>query len=351
MHRLTAPLSLALLATTAVTARADDDGGEPTPTVIREYGTAVPATGATAKPAAPVKSPKAAPPIGKKAAPEAKVDVVVHEGEELVELERSTDGRDDRREWPREAFASTSPEPEIAFERRTEPEPRPPLPELESSALGRWQRHGELGVSGAWIARPFAAARGETPIRYRPAIGVGLHVQWDIRPWMLVKPYFVWGAHDVELRYGALSTTSPNSIRQDTVFQSLQASTFAFGGKVLPTLNLTTRARIWLVAGVGYGRASFRGLTLTEPGGKPLTVPDRDGSFIEFPFGFGGSFEILPRRAAIVYEATGAPLVAQSGSAYDVAKVVDGDGRLRELGPFGAFEASFVQTLGLSLIL
>ncbi|MBM4375925.1 MAG: hypothetical protein FJ095_12630 [Deltaproteobacteria bacterium] len=350
MRRFLAPLTLALLAAAASSARAQDEGDDASaPTLIREHGTAAPADGRAARTSAPVRSSKATPPGAKKLAPEPKLDVVVHEGEELVEVERAAVRAYGRSELPSEA--ATSPEPEIAFERRTQPEPRPPLPELEPSELGRWQRHGELGVSGAWIARPFAAARGETPMSYRPAIGVGIHVQWDIRSWVVVKPYFVWGAHDVELRYGALATTSPNSIRSDTVFQPVQATTFAFGGKLLPTLNLSPRARAWLVAGVGYGRASFRGVTLTEPGSKPLTVPDREGSFIEFPFGFGGSFEILPRRAAIVYEATGAPLVGQSGSAYDVAKVVDGDGRLRELGAFGAFEASFVQTLGLSLIL
>lgn len=348
MRCSTTLLSLAVIASAATSAHAQEADDNDAPTVIREHGTAPPSgSPARAKAAAP--APKGGP-VKKPA--DTRLEVKVHEGQAPDETDvDDTEPSGRRSDEPLGTAPNAAPEPEIDFASRTAAEPRTALPELEPSALGEWQRHGEIGASVAWLARPFAAALGARPMTYSPAVGVGLHVQWDIRRWLLVKPYFLFAAHDVELRYGALSTASPSSIRSDTVFGAVQAKTFSFGAKVLPTANLTPRVRVWALAGVGYGRAGFHGLSFTEPGGKPVIAPDRDGVFVEFPIGVGGSFELLKGRAALVYEATVAPAIGHSGSAYEATSIVDNDGRLRELGAFGAFEASFVQTLGLSFLL
>jgi hypothetical protein len=71
----------------------------------------------------------------------------------------------------------------------------------------------------------------------------------------------------------------------------------------------------------------------------------------EFPFGRGASVDGIPRWLAIGDEASAAPVTGQSGDAHEVLQALDPAGNVRHLGAFGAVEASFVPTLGLSLIL
>lgn len=344
-----------LLASAPARAQAPSDKGnvEGAPTLIREHGTGSPGATAGANSASSA-APTAAP--AKKAEQSAESTLIVEVREEEApedadepDASSGTESASQGEDGPPPGSAMGGPSIDTAdVPLRYQREPL--LDEPWDGGVS-WQRHGEVGAALAWLSRPFANARGAVPMSYRPTVGVGLHLQWELRPWLHMRPYFLWGAHTVDLQPGALSTSTPNSIRTDSLFEAITASTFSFGAKVAPTWNLSPRVRLWLVAGVGYGRATFRGVTLTEPGGTPFTVPDRDGAFIEFPVGLGGAYEILPGRAAFTVEVTGAPAVAQTGSAYEPSKVVDPDGKLRELGAFGAIQASFAQTLGLSIYL
>lgn len=234
---------------------------------------------------------------------------------------------------------------------RKESPARPPLPEVPLAGRLPWQRHGDIGVGLAWVSRPFAQALGETRTRYQPAIGAAAHLQWDVASWLHVRPYFLWSAHAVDVRPGALATGGSRSIRADATLEPIRATTFAFGMKIAPQWQPTARLRTWIVAGVGYGRLGIASTSGTESDGTTFNLPERTGVFVEFPMGLGGSFEIWPGRAAITFEATGAPLMGHSGSAHETMSFVDGSGKQREAGAFGAIEASFVQSLGLSLLL
>jgi hypothetical protein len=350
---------------------ADGDGDdEDAPMRIEDHGSAAAGDGAAAKgaPSAPPKTGPAAPklpptqPSAARVAPPATLMTIhVHDAEPSAEGPPSP-------EQPRRAQPMPETDPDasapqldpgaLALSEQELAMPRSPLADVELEGSLPWQRHGEIGASLAWVSRPFVRSAGATGLfgnarqtHYRPAVGLSLHMQWEVRPWLQVRPYFLMSTHEVDVPFGALSTTSPKSIRPDTVFQPIQARTFAFGGKVIPTWNLTSRVRAWLVAGCGYGRFGFNGVTLNEPGQKPVEVADREGVFVEFPLGLGGAYEILPGRAAFVFEATGAPVVGTSGTAHEAFQVVDEGGRLREIGAFGAVTSSFVQTFGLSILL
>jgi hypothetical protein len=229
--------------------------------------------------------------------------------------------------------------------------PRPPLPEAEMPQELPWQRHGEVGVDFAWVSRPFARGLVDSPIRYRKFPALGIHLRWAPRQWLHVQPYFLWGQQPIAIPPGELSTSSPDSISPDTTFDEVKASSFVFGAKLAPTWNISSRWRAWLSAGVGYGRIGFRGMVATEPDGRRLEIPYRDGVFVELPVGIGVSFDVLPRWLAIRYEASGAPVVGQSGLAHEPLRIVDSDGKTREIGAFGAIQASFVHALGVALIM
>jgi hypothetical protein len=130
----------------------------------------------------------------------------------------------------------------------------------------------------------------------------------------------------------------------------ISAETFSFGAKLAPTLPISERLRIWLAVGVGWGRFNFDSMTVMQ-GAEEFTVRERKGVFVEFPLGLGISFDVIERWMAIGYEAVAAPVVGQSGDAYEPSQTVDANGIIQNVGPLGAPEVSFVQTLGVSLIL
>ena len=80
-------------------------------------------------------------------------------------------------------------------------------------------------------------------------------------------------------------------------------------------------------------------------------IRERSSVFVEFPFSLGISFDVIERWLAVEYEATAAPVTGQSGSAHEPFQTTDANGKTLDVGKFDAIEASFVQTLGLSLIL
>jgi len=234
---------------------------------------------------------------------------------------------------------------------RAEEEPRPPLPEVDPPPPPRWDRSIEVGGDAAFVIRPFANGVVAGPVRYEAAIGWGVHLHWELLDWLRLHPYFIDAHHDLAIPTGALATTSPNSVSRASTVAESTATSFVFGAKLAPTLELSRYARGWLSAGVGWGRFSFPTMTITEPSGAVFDVGERAGVFVEFPLGVGLSYEVWPDWLTIEYEATAAPIVGQSGTAHEPAQAVDAAGQLRDVGPIGAIEASFVQTLGLSLLL
>ncbi|MBI4702809.1 MAG: hypothetical protein HY744_16945 [Deltaproteobacteria bacterium] len=267
----------------------------------------------------------------------------------------------------------------LAGEPEAEPAPSPPAPGPEpgeghdpplydvdvdpvgeraelppGAALGeapRWERHLELGGEVVWVSRPFVQGEAATAVRYDPFVGFGLHLRWELLRFLRFHPYLVDVHHDVRVPSGALATAAPGSVRPDATVSPSSASTYVFGARIEPTLWLSDRARAWVGAGVGWGRFEFPAVTVTEPGGAPFEVRSRSAVFVEFPISVGVAFDVVPRWLAVEYEIYGAPVVGQSGDALDPFQAVDAAGTMRELGPLGAIEASFVHALGLALIL
>jgi hypothetical protein len=230
--------------------------------------------------------------------------------------------------------------------------PRPPLaPPIELPEPPAWKRHIELGGDAAYVIRPFANGLEDSAIAYQPAIGFGVHLHWDLLEFLQLRIYFLDAHHDLTIPQGALATGSSNSISASASLSDMTVESIAFGVRLAPTLQLGRHARGWISAGIGWGRFTFPSMTVQEKTGMEFLVRGRAGSFAEFPFGLGVSYEVWPRWLALEYEATAAPVVGQSGDAFEPFQAIDDSGNARDVGPFGAIEASFVQTLGLSLIL
>ena len=238
-----------------------------------------------------------------------------------------------------------------SLSRWEEEHPRPDLPDVELGQKPPWERHGELGVDFAFVSRPFSKGLIDSHTHFKPFPQLGFHLHWAIWRWLHVHPYFIWGQHPIDIPAGALATSSPSSISTGATIEAPKVQSFVFGAKLAPTWQINSRWRTWVSVGIGYGRFGFKGMTATEPGGKPFALPDRDGVFVEVPIGIGASVDIVKRWLAISYEASGAPVFGQSGAAHEATQAVGADNKTRDVGGFGAIQASFVQTIGLAIIL
>lgn len=230
-------------------------------------------------------------------------------------------------------------------------EARPPLPDVDGPEAPPWERRLEIGAHFAMVERPFAdAAVPGTGIGYKPAPGFGVQLRWNIVSWLRLHAYFHDAHHAIDLPPGGLLSAAADSIPADAAVDPGKAQTFSFGVALAPTWNITDRFRGWVSAGIGWGLFDFTGVTVTLPGSEAVVAPPRSGAFLEFPLGLGVAFDVIERWLVVDVQALAAPATSQSGDAHRDGEI-QADGDQLSVGPFPAAEVSFVQTIGLSLIL
>jgi hypothetical protein len=259
----------------------------------------------------------------------------------FIALSRYASAADESGEAPKPPESSPSP-------KTKEPPPRPPPLQVERppyDAFPRWERHIEVGGDIVHIYRP-ASLDGEsapTGVRYVPAIGYGVHGRFDVVKYLRFTGYVLVADHTVALPEGALGLDADLTMEP--------VSTFVLGARLAPTWPWSERGRTWLSVGVGWGRLEFGRMEIKEAAGAPFEARERSSSFVEIPLGIGVSYEIIPRWLAIDFEVLGAFVLGQEGTSIKSAQAIDSFGRIRSVGGLPLVDASFVQTLGLSLIL
>ena len=225
---------------------------------------------------------------------------------------------------------------------------RTPLPPGRDAKELPWKRHLEIGGDFAFVQRAASQDDAGNPsgIRYAPAFGFGVHARWELFKYLRFTAYFLDASHEVDMPAGVgyLGQAPTSSYEIDKVH------TFSLGARLSPTLPLTDRARAWLTFGVGWGRLEFGEMEISE-GGRVITVDDRADAFVEFPMGVGASFDLIPRWLSVEVEITGALVADQPGDALGNVQGHDNEGHLHDIGGFPVVDGTFVQTVGLSLVL
>ncbi|WP_437673467.1 hypothetical protein [Sorangium sp. So ce131] len=230
--------------------------------------------------------------------------------------------------------------------------PRPPLPPAPPRTRLPWGRHIEVGGDLALVSRLVATDAGGEPtrVRFRPAVGVGAHARWEIMRFLRFSAFFVHAEHELALAPGALGL--PGRLTGDPgEGEAPSVRTIALGGRLAPTWPLSERARSWLSIGIGYDRLDFGRMTVLDPGKGTFTVRERGASFVEVPLGIGMSFDLIRNWLTIELESSGAFLLGRGGDATRLGQAIDGQGQRRSVGPLPRPQASFIHTLGLSLVL
>jgi hypothetical protein len=242
------------------------------------------------------------------------------------------------------AFVLLLPTPSRADETPAEEPARParpaPPPPLEPTKLPD-SRHVDIGAAVALVQR---VADGQTTVgavRYPAGVGVGLSARVDVWRYLRANLYVVRASTTMDFAPGALGL--PGDPGDVTI------TNYSFGLRLSPTLPLGPRARVWATFGAGWGRLEAGRFDVLH-GGKTYQVRERAFSFVEFPTGLGFSVDIVKNWLAFEFEATGAFHAAERGTARENGQAIV-DGRRTTVLPFPEIAVTFVETIGLALIL
>lgn len=246
------------------------------------------------------------------------------------------------------AAAETPEAPVLAPQPPKEPLPpieeaRPPLPPAPEPQPVPWEHHLEIGA-GLAIAEAPVSVDGDnkpTPLRFRPAAGFHVDLSWQVHRFFRFSGYVVERDHSI--------TWGPGALGLEGAIDGPKAHMYTFGVRFSPTLPLGSRGRLWITAGAGWGRIEYGRFTVMPPNSGALTLRERAESLFEVPLGIGGSFEIIPRWLSVHVELTGSFVPSQIGDALEHGQFIDEAGMKRDLAPMPKLDASFVQTIGLSL--
>lgn len=245
-----------------------------------------------------------------------------------------------RADEPAAPPAPPAPPPEERDDKPARPPPLDPPPPRSAP----WERLLDVGGSFALATRPSTSDVKGRPsaVRYQPATGFGLHVRWPLHTHLTIEGYYLDFHMPVMIPRGALGIA-------DTV-TSPPVETYVFGVRLSPSMRLGPITG-WLTAGAGWGRFEFQRMTAHTPGGLTYVLRERGASFVELPVGFGASWEVVARWLSIDLVGTAAFVAGQHGDAFDPGQTADPAGKLHDLRGLPVIEASFVQTIGFSLLL
>ncbi len=181
-----------------------------------------------------------------------------------------------------------------------------------------------------------------TGISYDPAPGVGAALRVLVHRYFQVGVSWNWATHTLSIDRGALGI--------DGSVESNSVTSYELAVNLMPTLPIGDRVRLWGSVGMGWGRHYYPPMHVSDASGT-FTVRDRAASFVDFPLGIGGLVEVVPQWLSIDLEVIAAPALPEDGSARIPIDVLDGAGRRRTVGPIPGANVSFIQALGVSVLL
>jgi hypothetical protein len=232
---------------------------------------------------------------------------------------------------------------ESAAEAESVPARPAAFPPLEPTKLPN-SRHVDIGAAVAFVHRVTEGQTGTEGalVRYPSAVGLGLSARVDVWRYLRANLYVLRSSTTADLPAGALGLSgNPGAV---------PLTGYSFGLRLSPTLPLGPRARTWLSVGAGWGRLEVGRFDVVDRG-RTYHVRERAFSFVEFPVGMGTSFDIIKNWLTIEFEATCAFHAAERGTALRNGQTINAEGSRAAVGPFPTLAATFVQTLGLALVL
>jgi hypothetical protein len=240
---------------------------------------------------------------------------------------------------------STSDDPVLGAYADVPRAPRPPpLTAPLEVEHPRSSRRVDVGVFALVVSRitdegDEGVGKGVT---YDTGPGIGVTARVQIVKYFQVEAAFGWATHAVTYDEGSLGVDG--TLTSDFVTSSW------LDARLLPTLPLGDRVRLFGAVGIGWGRVELPPAQARDASGA-YWVRDRAASFFEIPLGVGGSVELIPGWLSLDAEMLAAPTFSEDGSAYIPVQSLDGAGKKHEIGALPRFPVTLVQSFGLSLLL
>lgn len=219
----------------------------------------------------------------------------------------------------------------------------PPLEEDAPPATGR-ARHVDLGTAAVLIA-PLADSVEEGPskVHYAPGPGFSAYARILLCDYLETAAVFSWAVHDIESDAGALG--------QAGLLDDGPLASYRLEAHVMPTLAIGDRVRLFLIAGLGWGRLETGPMHVREADGSSFVVRGRGASYFDVPLGLGASFELVPNWLGLDVMSWASPTFAQHGTAHTSVQSLDAEGHPETVGPLPEVPVWFVESIGLSVLL
>jgi hypothetical protein len=191
----------------------------------------------------------------------------------------------------------------------------------------------ELGPDIGVIERPAENGYG---VRYGAAVAYGAHIQIPLASFLRFTAHYARTSQEVELGPGALGTSAPVQANE-------RLRSYTIGARIQPTWNASRRLHLWVNLGVGWGIMTAPGVHVAAP--VPYAVGIHSAAFVEFPFGVGGEFDIVPGWAGLTLDLTAGP-VSGGLDPSRRQQAIDAAGKLFEVPSLPAFRSTWSAMLG-----
>jgi hypothetical protein len=217
---------------------------------------------------------------------------------------------------------SQSPHPYVLFRER----PRERKLELGPD-FAIWHRNTEAGSSAS----------------YATGIAVGAHARIELREWLGLRLFFLWGKHGVDVDPRGLELAS-GTVEQPDI------SVTELGARIEPTWVVLPRLRLWAGAGASWARAQAPRPKITTSAGAAKTT-ERAGVFIELGGAAGATFDVIPEWLAVWVSGSLGAVVNESGDLFHEQQAIAADGTLLHIGGLPGMSTALATTLGVALVL
>jgi len=217
---------------------------------------------------------------------------------------------------------SQSPRPYVLFRER----PRERNLELGPD-FAVWHRTTESGSSAS----------------YTTGVAFGAHARIELRQWLGLRLFFLWGKHGVEVDSRGLELSSGEVEHPDISVTEL-------GARIEPTWVVLPRLRLWAGAGASWARAQAPRPTITTTAG-PASTTERAGIFIELGGALGATYDVIPEWLAVWVSGTAGFVVDESGDLFHEQQAIAADGSILHIGGLPGMSAALSTTLGVALVL
>jgi hypothetical protein len=239
----------------------------------------------------------------------------------------------------------------VALADESKPIRPPPFKDDVELASHPKTRHLSLGVSAVTLSIP-ANTRDDAGIpagvAYAPTIGLEVDLAFPIFRYLEVGVTATGGMHALDYDRGARIVPSQNFAAGGSYESNALAQIWG-ELRLYPTLPVNRWVTLAAIVGAGFGRLEFPEATV-DRGDHTFTIARRGASYWDFPLGVRATFTLVPRWLTLDLSFDVAPMIEQDGNAFVDVQALDA-GSMRTIAPLPEIDATWVQGLGLSLIL